>query len=155
MYEANFIKYATVADILIASAFWDPKAPALFDRQEILGDDFKISVIADITCDIEGSIPSTKRPSTIEDPLYDYNPCDDQIENPLSDEANITVMAVDNLPCELSRDASASFGSDLAQRVLPELLGDDAGGVIERATIARDGNLTERFSYLQDYVDGR
>ena len=155
MYEANFIKYATVADILIASAFWDPKAPALFDRQEIVGDDFKISVIADITCDIEGSVPSTKRPSTIEDPLYDYNPCDDQIENPLSDEANITVMAVDNLPCELSRDASASFGSDLAQRVLPELLGDDAAGVIERATIARDGNLTERFSYLQDYVDGR
>ena len=155
MYEANFIKYATVADILIASAFWDPKAPALFDRQEIVGDDFKISVIADITCDIEGSVPSTKRPSTIEDPLYDYNPCDDQIENPLSDEANITVMAVDNLPCELSRDASASFGNDLAQRVLPELLGDDAAGVIERATLARDGNLTERFSYLQDYVDGR
>lgn len=155
MYEANFIKYATVADILIASAFWDPKAPALFDRQAIVGDDFKISVIADITCDIEGSVPSTKRPSTIEDPLYDYNPCDDQVENPLSDEANITVMAVDNLPCELSRDASASFGNDLAQRVLPELLGDDVAGVIERATIARDGNLTERFSYLQDYVDGR
>lgn len=155
MYEPNFIKYATVADILIASAFWDPKAPALFDRQEILGDDFKISVIADITCDIEGSIPCTKRPSTILDPLYDYNPCDDQIENPLSDEANVTVMAVDNLPCELSRDASASFGGDLALRVLPELLGDDAGGVIARATIARDGNLTERFSYLQDYVDGQ
>jgi saccharopine dehydrogenase (NAD+, L-lysine forming) len=155
MYEANFSKYATVADILIASAFWDPKAPALFDREEILSDDFKISVIADITCDIEGSIPSTKRPSTIEDPLYDYNPCDDQIENGLSDEANITVMAVDNLPCELPRDASTNFGNDLVEKVLPELLGDDALGVIERATIARNGKLTERFSYLQEYVDGQ
>ena len=155
VFQADFVKYAAVADMLIASAFWDPKAPPLFERQEIQSDDFKISVIADITCDIEGSIPCTKRPSTIEDPLYDYNPCDDQIENPLSDEANITVMAVDNLPCELPRDASTSFGWDLVEKVLPELLGTDESGVIERATITRDGKLTERFSYLQDYVDGR
>ena len=155
MYEADFSKYAEVADILIASAFWDPKAPALFSREEILSDNFKIAVIADITCDIEGSIPCTKRPSTIEDPIYDYNPCDDQIENALSDEANITIMAVDNLPCELPRDASASFGNDLVEKVLPELLGDDAEGVIKRATIAHGGKLTERFTYLQEYVDGR
>jgi len=154
-FEADFNKYAAVADILIASAFWDPKAPALFDRKDILSDDFKITVIADITCDIEGSIPSTKRPSTIADPIYDYNPSDDQIENCLSDEANITVMAVDNLPCELPRDASTSFGNDLADRVLPEILGNDAETVIERATIATNGKLTDRFSYLQDYVDGK
>ena len=153
MFEADFIKYAAVSDILIASAFWDPKAPLLFEKQDLLSDDFKITVIADITCDIEGSIPCTKRPSTIEDPIYDYNPCDDQIENFLSDEGNITIMAVDNLPCELPRDASTSFGNDLVENVLPELLGDDARGVIERATIARNGNLTERFKYLQDYID--
>ncbi len=155
MHEADFIKYAAVADILIASAFWDPKAPALFERKEILSDDFKITVIADITCDIEGSIPCTKRPSTIEDPIYDYNPCDDQIENPLSDEANITVMAVDNLPCELPRDASTNFGNDLVEKVLPEILGNDAEGVIQRATIAQNGKLTGRFTYLQEYVDGK
>jgi alanine dehydrogenase len=155
MFEADFSKYAAVADILIASAFWDPKAPVLFERQEILSDDFKITVIADITCDIEGSIPCTKRPSTIEDPIYDYNPCDDQIENSLSDEANITVMAVDNLPCELPRDASTHFGDDLVEKVLPEILGNDAGGVIQRAAITRNGKLTERFTYLQDYVDGK
>jgi saccharopine dehydrogenase (NAD+, L-lysine-forming) len=155
MYEADFIKYAAEADLLIASAFWDPKAPTLFDRKEILSDDFKITVVADITCDIEGSIPCTKQPSTIEDPIYDYNPSDDQVENPLSDEANITVMAVDNLPCELPRDASTDFGDVLVERVLPELLGNDEKGVIQRATIARNGKLTEQFSYLQDYVDGR
>jgi len=60
-FEADFNKYAAVADILIASAFWDPKAPALFDRKDILSDDFKITVIADITCDIEGSIPKIGR----------------------------------------------------------------------------------------------
>ncbi|TKB05752.1 NAD(P)-dependent oxidoreductase [Desulforhopalus sp. IMCC35007] len=155
MYEADFIKYAAVADILIASAYWDPKAPALFDRKHIMSDNFKISVVADITCDIEGSIPCTKRPSTIEEPIYDYNPCDDQIENPLSDEANITVMAVDNLPCELSRDASKNFGNDLLDKVLPEILGNDSRGIIQRATIAKDGKLSGRFTYLQEYADGK
>ena len=153
-YEGDFLQYTQHADILIASAFWDPQAPVLFDRKDMLRNDFKITVIADITCDIEGSIPSTKQPSTIADPVYDYNPCDDQVENPFSDEGNITVMAVDNLPCELARDASMSFGDELVENVLPALLDDDADGVIRRATIAEDGKLSDKFQYLQDYVDG-
>ncbi len=154
-YESDFLRFAKVSDILIASAYWDPKAPVLFKKEDVLRDDFKINVIADITCDIEGSIPSTKRPSTIEDPIYDYNASDDRVENALTDEGNITVMAVDNLPCELPRDASASFGNELLYNVLPELLGDDAKGVISRATIAQSGSLHGRFVYLQDYVDGK
>jgi saccharopine dehydrogenase (NAD+, L-lysine forming) len=155
LYRGDFLRFARVADILIACAFWDPKAPVLFARKDMVADDFKIAVIADITCDIEGSIPSTKRPSTIDDPLYDYNPSDDQVEPAFTDEGNVTMMAVDNLPCELARDASASFGRQLLAEVLPALLGEDPGGVISRATIAREGKLTERFSYLQDYVDGK
>lgn len=152
-YEANFLQYSSAADLLIASAYWDPKAPVLFERKDILGDDFKITVIADITCDIDGSIPSTKQASTIAEPLYDYNPCDDRVEPPLTDEGNITVMAVDNLPCELARDASESFGTMLLDNVLPELVNGDQHGIIERATIAKAGALAGRYSYLQDYVD--
>jgi len=155
LFEGSFLQYARHADILIASAYWAPAAPVLFTREDIMRDDFKISVIADITCDIEGSIPSTKRPSTIDEPLYDYNPCDDQVENPFTDEGNITVMAVDNLPCELARDASDSFGRTLAEKVLPELLEGDEHGVIQRATLTAGGSLTEKYAYLQDYVDGR
>lgn len=154
LYEGNFLNYCRTADILLASAFWDPQAPVLFERKDILEDDFKISVIADITCDIEGSIPSTKRPSTIDEPLYDYNPCDDEVEPPLSDEGNITVMAVDNLPCELARDASISFGDQFVASVMPPLLGKDEESIIARATIADGGELTTHFRYLQDYVDG-
>ncbi|SDP33785.1 NAD(P)-dependent oxidoreductase [Desulforhopalus singaporensis] len=152
LYDGCFLQYAREADILIASAYWDPKAPVLFTRKDIVKNDFKITVIADITCDIDGSIPSTRQPSTIEQPIYDYNPSDDAVENPLSDEGNITVMAVDNLPCELARDASASFGRQLMDNVLPELLGNDENGVVERATIAENGELTKRYRYLQDYV---
>ncbi|PIE66539.1 MAG: alanine dehydrogenase [Desulfobacterales bacterium] len=155
LFEGSFLPYARHADILIATAYWAPAAPVLFTREDMMQDDFKIAVIADITCDIEGSIPSTKRPSTIDEPLYDYNPSDDQVENPLTDEGNITVMAIDNLPCELARDASESFGETLVEKILPELLGDDEHGVIQRATIATEGHLTEKFAYLQDYVDGR
>ena len=154
-YEADFLKYARVADLLIAGAFWSPKAPVLFTRQDILKNDFNIKVIADITCDIEGSIPSTKQPSSIESPLYDYNPSEDKVDQAFTDEANITVMAIDNLPGEIPRDASEGFGQELLDDILPCLLGDDSDEVIGRATIARDGELTDHYSYLQDFVDGK
>lgn len=155
LYEGDFLKYAKVTDILIAGAFWDPAAPVLFRREDMVKDDFDIRIIADITCDIEGSIPSTKRPSTIDDPIYDYNPTDDQVEEACTDEGNVTVMAVDNLPCELPRDASESFGNELVNQVIPHLLRSDEKNVIKRATITEAGKLTEKYSYLQDYLDGK
>lgn len=151
-YQSNFLKFASVADLLIACAYWDPRAPVLFTPTDVMTEAFKLRVVADITCDIEGSIPSTKKATTIEDPIYDYNPSEDQTEKPLSDEANLTVMAVDNLPCELPRDASEDFGRQLIDNVLPDLLGKDKSNVIARATIAENGQLGKYFSYLRDYV---
>ncbi len=154
-YNSTFLDYAHEADILIAAAYWDPNAPVLFTRHDILKKDFSIKVVADITCDIEGSIPSTKQPSTIEDPIYDYDPTTDQIAPALAEEGNITVMAVDNLPCELPRDASTDFGTELINNVLPNLLGkEDKDDTIKRATITKKGSLTEKYSYLQGFVDG-
>lgn len=115
------MKFARKADVLIAGAFWDPEAPVLFTREDMTHLDFKLRVIADITCDIEGSIPSTKRSTTIEDPLYDYNPDNDREEPPFTDEGNVTVMAVDNLPCELPRNASHDFGREFLRQILPSL----------------------------------
>ena len=154
-YKADFDKYAKVTDVLIACAYWDPRAPKLFETEDAMSSEFKIKIVGDITCDIEGSIPSTKRATTIDEPLYDFNPSTDQIEPPMSVESNLTVMAVDNLPCELPRDASESFGREMIDNVLPHLLGDDSEEVIKMATIAKDGKLTEEYSYLQDYVDGK
>lgn len=154
-YVSNFLQYANVADLLIAGAYWDPGAPVLFTRDEILKPGFEIKVIADITCDIEGSIPSTKQSTTIDEPIFDYNPSEDKVEAPLADEANITVMAVDNLPGELPRDASKDFGFELVHHVLPNLLYEDSDDVILRATIAKNGKLTERYAYLQDFVDNK
>lgn len=153
-YESDFLQYARKADLLIAGAFWDPKAPVLFTKEDAIKNDFKIKVIADITCDIEGSIPSTKQPSVIDDPVYDYNPSNDRVEPAFADEGNISVMAVDNLPCELPRNASEDFGKEFLKSILPNLLGEDTDDVIKRATITDKGELTAEYHYLQDFVDG-
>jgi saccharopine dehydrogenase (NAD+, L-lysine forming) len=151
-YESTFMQFATNADMLIAGAYWNPAAPVLFTREDMRLPDFRICVIADITCDINGSIPSTTKPSTIIDPLYDYDPQSGGSFPPLTNESYITVMAVDNLPCELPRSASEEFGRDLIDKILRPLLLNDREGIIKRATIAENGRLTKLFSYLQDYV---
>ncbi len=156
-FESDFLKYAKVIDVLIAGAYWDPKAPKLFDKKDIVKKSFSVKVIADITCDIDGSIPSTIRSSTIDAPVYDYHPSDDNEEPPFSDEGNITVMAVDNLPCELPRNASVDFGTELINQVFPKLiLGEkDEFNMIKQAKITENGALTNEFKYLQDYADGK
>jgi saccharopine dehydrogenase (NAD+, L-lysine forming) len=151
-YESHFTLYTKVADILMAGAFWNPSAPVLFTKEEMQSPAFKVKVIADITCDINGSVPSTIRATTIADPLYDYDPHTHTEQPALSSDRHVTVMAIDNLPCELPRSASEEFGRDLIDRILKPLLGEDADGIIERATIARGGNLTKNFEYLHDYV---
>ena len=151
-YEGDFKRFCNKTDMLIASAYWDHRSPVLFTTKDMGEPDFRIKVIADITCDIMGSIPSTLRASIIEDPFYGFNPNTGKEELAFTDSGNITVMAVDNLPNELPRDASKDFGKNLIESVIPSLLGKDDDGVIERATIAKDGKLTDRFEYLSDWL---
>ena len=151
-YWSRFLEFTKVTDILMAGAFWSPKAPVLFTKEDMMAKDFKIKVIADITCDIEGSVPSTKKASSIVDPIYDYDPSTDSVQKPLSNEKFVTVMAIDNLPCELPRSASEEFGRDLIDRILGPLLLGDTTHIIERGTIAANGRLTPHFEYLRDYV---
>lgn len=86
--------------------------------------------------------------------LYGYNPqTEKEVEYDSKDA--ITVMAVDNLPCELPKDASEGFGEMFMENVIPAFLDDDKSGILERAQMTENGKLTERFSYLQDYLDGK
>ncbi|HEX5003153.1 MAG TPA: NAD(P)-dependent oxidoreductase [Bacteroidia bacterium] len=150
-FHSTFIKYAGVCDVLIHCAYWDPKAPLLFSKKEMKDPGFHISVIADVTCDINGSIPSTMKASTIDDKFYGYDPMTETITEPFRS-GTVTVMAIDNLPCELPRDASEGFGKHLMERVMPDLTGSHSTGLIDRATICRNGKLTKRFEYLKVYA---
>jgi saccharopine dehydrogenase (NAD+, L-lysine forming) len=152
-YKSVFKKYSDVTDLLVSCHYWDPTSPVLFTNDDILSDDFKISVVADVTCDIQGSLPTTLRPSTIIDPVYGYCP-KEQVETSAFKDGVITVMAVDNLPGELPRDASEDFGNKLYKKIIPLLIKEEESETISRATIASAGKLTERYSYLKDYVNG-
>jgi alanine dehydrogenase len=154
-YESTFKAFTRVADIFIACHFWDPKSPKFITKEDYLDPDFKITVIADVSCDVDGPIASTVMASTIAEPFFGYNPKTGQAEPPFSSPKNITVMSVDNLPGELPRNASSDFGSNLIDKVYPSLFGNDDAGIIKRATIAENGKLTERYSYLQDYLEGK
>ncbi|AXG72370.1 hypothetical protein KORDIASMS9_04641 [Kordia sp. SMS9] len=154
-YKSNFMPYAKVSDFFIAGHFYGDGAPFLFTREDAKHPDFNINLVADISCDIDGPVASTIRPSTIADPFYGYDP---QTEKEVAFNAKnaITVMAVDNLPCELPKDASEGFGEMFLQHVIPAFYNGDKDGVLARAKMTTaDGKLTERYAYLQDYVDGK
>jgi alanine dehydrogenase len=152
-YESAFLPFARAADILITGHYWDSRAPVFFTREEMKHPEFRISNIADISCDINGPIPSTLRSSTISDPFYDYNPDKEAEEPPFFRPGNITVMAVDNLPGELPRDTSYDFGKQLMHNVLHNLFTDPESPLIRKATILKEGLLTPAFSYLSDYLN--
>jgi alanine dehydrogenase len=151
-YGSDFARFLPLTDLLIACAYWHPASPRLFSEEDTRRPDFKLNTIADVTCDVDGSIPLTKRASTIAEPAFDYNPATGELETAYSGPANITVMAVDNLPCELPRNASRDFGRQLLDQVFPHLMSGDAAGVVVRATIAQNGQLQPRYEYLADYA---
>ncbi len=153
-YESNFMPYAKQTDLFIAGHFYGNNAPYLYTRNDAKSPDFKINLVADISCDIDGPVASTLRASTIVDPFYGY---DAQSEKEVAFDAKgaITVMAVDNLPCELPKDASEGFGEMFLEHVIPAFFNDDERGILKRAKMTKDGQLTKRFEYLQEYVDGK
>ena len=156
LFESNFAPYAKVTDLFINGIYWDNQAPPFFELDDMTSEDFNISVIADITCDIApvSSVPSTIRASTIADPVYGFDPVR-RMEVPAYTPSGIDVMAIDNLPNEIPRDASQAFGIQFIEFVLPEILmPDGVSSVIQRATICKAGALLPQFTYLQDYIEG-
>ena len=152
-YKSNFFRFAKVTDLYIAGHFYGNGAPYLYTREDAKHPEFNIKVVADVSCDIDGPVATTIRPSTIADPIYGYNP-QSETEVDYKDVKAIAVMAVDNLPCELPRDASVGFGEAFLKNVIPAFFNDDKNGVLERARMTQNGKLTKRYAYLQDYVDG-
>lgn len=150
-FVSKFSAFTKVTDLYMSAHYWDPRSPKMFTDKDMLEPDFHISVIADITCDIDGSVPTTIRSSTITNPFYGYHILNHHEDLPFNKDT-ICIMAVDNLPCELPRDASDDFGKDLTERVLPFIFSADADKVLERATICKDGKLTNHFDYLKDYA---
>jgi alanine dehydrogenase len=154
-YKSSFANYLPHCDMYIPCHFWSDKSPIIISKSDLKSPSNRLSIVGDISCDIDGPIASTIRASKMSDPIYGYDPQTEQ-EVDFSTEGVIAVMAVDNLPCELPKDASEDFGNELIRIVLPNLLQSDPDHMIDRAAITTfEGNLNEPYLYLQDYVDGK
>ena len=152
-YVSNFMRFAKVTDYFIAGHFFGDGSPYLFTREDAKSNHFNIRLVADISCDINGPVASTLRASTIADPIYGYDP-ETSEEVAYTSPGAITVMAVDNLPCELPKDASDGFGDLFLTHVIPAFFNGDKDGILARAAMTNEQQLTPRYEYLQGYVDG-
>jgi alanine dehydrogenase len=153
-YTSDFERFTKVSDLFIAGHFHGNGAPDILTREMLQAPDNKIQVVADISCDVDGPIACTLKASTIADPFFGYLPSEHK-EVAYTHPASIMVMSIDNLPCELPKDASEGFGEMFMEHVIPAFFNDDKDGLLQRAKITDNGKLTPRFSYLQDYVDGK
>ncbi len=154
-YKSSFYPFTKASDVMINGIYWDKRIPVFFSREQMREPDFRIKTIADITCDIapDASVPSTLYASSIADPYYGYNPNTGELMQTFQ-EGSVDIMAIDNLPNELPRDASEDFGNMIINRIIPEIQKGDASQVITQATIVNHGILTEPYQYLHDYAYG-
>ncbi len=154
-FESAFAPFYQVADIMINGIYWDNEAPQFFTKDDMKNEDFNIKVIADVTCDIApvSSIPSTLFASTIAEPIFGYNPQTEQ-EDQAHQNHVIDMMTIDNLPNELPRDASKAFGQQFIDHVLEEIIKEEKSIVLQRASVAQDGDLGSHFEYLRNYLNG-
>lgn len=152
-YESDFMRFAKKTDVLLCAHFWAPDAPVYLSEEDLCHKEMRIRMIGDITCDIKGSIRSTVRSSTHDNPYYDYNPMTGKEESAFSSFSNISVMAVDTCPNALAMDTSEYFGKMLMKHVFEPLMKGESSDVIERSMILREGQLTSRFEYLRDFAE--
>ena len=152
-YACKFLPYTAQTDILLNGVYWDKNVPRLFEKEDVKDDNFIIQTIADVTDDVNGSVPINLGDQDMENPIYGVDRTTLQKTAPYLP-TSIDVMAVGNLPNELPRDASRYFGEQLIKFVLDDLL-KNGSPIIERATMTEDGKLTAHYQYLQDYVDAQ
>ena len=153
-YASDFERFTKASDIFIAGHFYGNDAPYILTQDMLKANDCNIKVVADISCDVNGPIACTIKASTIAEPIFGYLPSEHK-EVDVFHPAAIVVMSVDNLPCELPKDASEGFGEMFMKHVIPAFFNGDKDGILQRAKMTENGKLTERFQYLQDFVDGK
>lgn len=155
LYECTFKPYAQKTDILIVANRSVRNAPVYFSKEDVQQPSFAIKVIADLFVDVDGVVPCVKKPSTLKEPFYDYNPTTDHVEPAFSSGKNLTIMAVENLSDELPKQSSEHFGRKLIDNVFPYLLIEDKEDIIFNATLTIDGKLNKPYLFLQDFVEGK
>ena len=148
-FTSRFGEYSRLCDILVSCHFWNNAAPKYLTKDML--PETTIDTVADVTCDINGSIETTVRPSTHSNPFYGVNR-ETLAETDYRDLSSIGVMAVDTCPNALPRDSSEDFGRQIMRHLIPELLKRDGSDMVDRATIIAKGHLSDRYSYMGEFA---
>ncbi len=150
-YKSIFPKFAQESDMYVACHYWSNSSPIIISREDFKQNS-RLKVVADVSCDIDGPVACTLIPTTIPNPFFGYNPTTEKEDDFMKAE-NVMVMSVDNLPCELPKDASEDFGNELIKHILPAMFMEDPDNIIGRGSETNlNGELTEYFKYLEEYV---
>lgn len=160
-FESNLDQILPYTSILMNCTLWSPRFPRTLPRELMISawkSGTPLEVIGDITCDPDGSIEFSKE-TWIDDPVYIYDPVNDKNIDGWEGEG-VAVMAVTNLPCEFSADASIGFSKDISH-LLPgitkanyEGTADEAGlpDEVKRAVILWQGQFMPDFAYMEEYL---
>jgi saccharopine dehydrogenase (NAD+, L-lysine-forming) len=163
-YRGTFARHLPYLDVLVNTIYWDERYPRLVTRdwtRDHYGTGLtpRLQVIGDISCDIEGSIELTLKPTEPDSPCYVYDPRHDAVSDGCAGDGPV-IMAVDNLPCELPREASEHFSAALLN-LAPQLAAADWGAAYEqldlplhlkKALIVHQGELTAPYQYLRQHL---
>ncbi len=163
-YESNFSPFIPCLTVMMNCMYWDDRYPRIFTKswakKHFAEDDTKIEVVGDVTCDPDGSVEFTHKATTIDEPVFVYDPLR---EKPVMgfDGDGILVMAVDILPSELPRDSSEAFGDALLP-FIRSLASTDfkqdfkhlpLDKALKKALILHKGKLTPDFEYISGYLN--
>jgi alpha-aminoadipic semialdehyde synthase len=163
-YESRFEEYIQYLQMLVNCIYWTEDYPRLVTReylknQTLLRSNLNLKVIGDISCDIDGSIEITHKATMPDTPNFTYFADKDTFEDGVQ-RLGVTVMAVDNLPCEFSREASTEFSEVLKDYVdnIASQNYDNGFGQLNldtpsaKALILQKGEFTEDYNYMKDYL---
>jgi alpha-aminoadipic semialdehyde synthase len=162
-YRSKFEKYIPYLSMLVNCVYWDKRYPRLVTKQYLKKLFAKgaprLTVIGDISCDVEGSVECTLKPTEIDDPIFTYDPDTEQITMGHKG-TGMLVMAVDILPAELPRDSSDGFGDVLVNFVKAIADADfnehfddlDLPKPIKKALILHNGELTLDYKYMEEFL---
>lgn len=163
-YRGTFARFLPLLSVIVNAVYWEERYPRLVTRADLRelwarGGRPRLSAIGDVTCDICGSVECTLKDTHVGDPVYVYDPVDDAVRDGVEGRG-VLMMAVGNLPCELSRDASEAFSHVLAT-FMPALAAADFSAPydelalpdeLKRALILHHGELTPDYDYLRSFL---
>ena len=165
-YEGIFEKYIPNLTVIVNCIYWTNRYPRLVTKKFVVSDNYlnseqKLLVIGDISVDVEGAIEITYKATDPGNAFYTYQPANNKYEDGIQKDG-ITIMAVDNLPCEFPKESSKEFSSVLRNYVY-EIVNEDFNKPFEelslsypikKALILQNGELTKNYLYLKKYITG-